>query len=136
MSELDATGVLVLIVEDNVKNLKLARDLLTYHGFRTLAAANAADGIALAREHLPDLVLMDIQLPDMDGVAALAELRASPVTAGLRVVALTAFAMRQDEESLLCAGFDGYLAKPIDVREFPGQVRRLCEQGARLEEQR
>lgn len=126
MSE-DTSGALVLIVEDNPKNLKLARDLLTYHGFRTLTATNATDGIALAREHRPDLVLMDIQLPDMDGTAALKELRASPDTAGLRVVALTAFAMRQDEERLLCAGFDGYLAKPIDVRAFPGQVYRLCE---------
>lgn len=127
MSEVDKVGALVLIVEDNDKNLKLVRDLLTYHGFRTLAATNAADGIVLAREHRPALVLMDIQLPDMDGVAALTELRASPVTAGVRVVALTAFAMRQDEERLLAAGFDGYLVKPIDVREFPGQVRRYCE---------
>lgn len=138
MSEMDTTGALVLIVEDNVKNMKLARDLLTYHGFRTLAAGNATDGIALAREHCPDLVLMDIQLPDMDGTAALKELRASPVTAGLRVVALTAFAMREDEERLRSAGFDGYLAKPIDVREFPGQIRRFCERGlpTRDEEQR
>lgn len=127
---------LVLIVEDNAKNLKLARDLLTYYGFRVLAATNATDGIALAREHLPALVLMDIQLPDMDGVAALAQLRASPATVGLRVVALTAFAMRQDKERLLGAGFDGYLTKPIDVREFPGQIRRLCELGVpRQEEQ-
>ena len=131
MSESDTAGALVLIVEDNDKNLKLARDLLTYHGFRTLAATNAAEGIALAREHHPDLVLMDIQLPDMDGVAALTELRASPTTAGLRVVALTAVAMRQDEERLLAAGFDGYLVKPIDVRQFPVQVRRYCDQEQR-----
>ncbi|MGQ0465943.1 MAG: response regulator [Sporichthyaceae bacterium] len=122
------TGSLILIVEDNVKNMKLARDLLGYHGFRTLAAMTATDGIALAREHGPDLVLMDIQLPDMDGVTALRALRASPDTAGLRVVALTAFAMREDEQRMLVAGFDGYLSKPIDVREFPGQIHQFCEQ--------
>ncbi|MGQ0632130.1 MAG: response regulator [Sporichthyaceae bacterium] len=126
---------LVLIVEDNGKNLKLARDLLTYYGFQVLAATNATDGMALARERLPTVVLMDIQLPDLDGVAALAELRASPATAGLRVVALTAFAMRLDQERLLAAGFDGYLTKPIDVREFPGQVRRFCELGAPRQEE-
>ena len=119
---------LVLVVEDNEKNLKLVRDLLSYHGFRILAAATGTDGIALAREHQPALVLMDIQLPDMDGVAALAALRASPATAALRVVALPAFAMPDDRDRLLSAGFDGYLVKPIDVREFPAQVRRFCEQ--------
>ncbi|MGQ0625429.1 MAG: response regulator [Sporichthyaceae bacterium] len=128
----------VLIVEDNPKNLKLARDLLIYHGFAVLTAGTAGEGIASAREHLPALVLMDIQLPDMDGLAALAALRSSPSTASLRVVALTAFAMRQDEERMLAAGFDGYLSKPIDVREFPGQVWRFCELGPRsgLQEQR
>ncbi len=124
MTEVPAAGELILVVEDNEKNLKL---VLTHHGFRILAATNATDGIALAREHHPALVLMDIQLPDLDGVTALATLRASPATATLRVVALTAFAMSADEGRLLSAGFDGYLVKPIDVREFPGQVRAYCE---------
>jgi two-component system cell cycle response regulator DivK len=120
-------GELILIVEDNEKNLKLARDLLQYQGFRTLEASNATDGIALAEQHGPALVLMDIQLPDMDGITALGKLRGSPATADIPVVALTAFAMRQDEERLLAAGFDGYLSKPIDVRNFSDQVRRYCE---------
>jgi two-component system cell cycle response regulator DivK len=120
---------LVLVVEDNDKNLKLVRDLLTYHGFRILAAKTAAEGIALATEHRPALVLMDIQLPDMDGAAALAALRGAPETARLPVVALTAFAMSEDRTRLLAAGFDGYLVKPIDVREFPGQVRAFCGGG-------
>jgi len=120
-------GELILIVEDNEKNLKLARDLLQYQGFGTLEASNATDGIALAEQHGPALVLMDIQLPDMDGITALGKLRGSPATADIPVVALTAFAMRQDQERLLAAGFDGYLSKPIDVRDFSDQVRRYCE---------
>lgn len=118
---------LVLIVEDNPKNLKLARDLLQYWGFETIEAMNAEDGIALAAGHRPQLVLMDIQLPDMDGESALRRLRADPATARLRVVALTAFAMREDRARLLAAGFDGYISKPIDVRAFPRQVREYCD---------
>jgi two-component system cell cycle response regulator DivK len=120
-------GELILIVEDNEKNLKLARDLLRYKGFRTLEADNATEGIALAERHAPALVLMDIQLPDMDGITALGKLRASPATAEIPVVALTAFAMAADQERLLAAGFDGYLSKPIDIHDFPDQVRRYCE---------
>jgi two-component system, cell cycle response regulator DivK len=120
-------GALILIVEDNDKNLKLARDLLQHDGFRTLEAATAAAGIALAEQHVPDLILMDIQLPDMDGVAALGHLRGSAATASIRVVALTAFAMAADRERLLAAGFDGYLAKPIDIHRFSDSVRQYCE---------
>lgn len=118
---------LILIVEDNDKNLKLARDLLQYHGFRTLDADTAAAGIALAEQHVPDLILMDIQLPDMDGVTALGRLRGSAATASIPVVAITAFAMAADEERLLAAGFDGYVAKPIDIHDFPDRVRQYCE---------
>jgi two-component system cell cycle response regulator DivK len=128
-AETPAPGPLVLIVEDNDKNLKLARDLLAHHGFRTLTAGNATDGIALVEAHRPDLVLMDVGLPDMDGVAALKQLRGSPSTSGVPVVAFTAYAMRQDRERLLAAGFDGYLPKPIDIRDFPAQVRLYCDQG-------
>ncbi len=117
---------LILIVEDNQANLKLARDVLQFNGFRTIEADNAADGIALAQTQLPAVILMDIQLPDMDGVAALGRLRQLPATATIPVVALTAFAMGADRERLLAAGFDGYLAKPIDIKRFPNQVRQYC----------
>ncbi len=118
-------GELILIVEDTEKNLKLVRDLLQFKGYRTLEARTAEEGIALARAHLPDLILMDIQLPGMDGVAALQHLMAEPSTAAVPVVALTAFAMSGDRERLLDAGFKGYIAKPINVREFPEQVRQF-----------
>jgi two-component system, cell cycle response regulator DivK len=121
------TGALILIVEDNDKNLKLARDLLQHHGFRTLEADTAAGGITLAEQHVPDLILMDIQLPDMDGVTALGRLRESAATTSIPVVALTAFAMAGDRERLLASGFDGYLAKPIDIHHFSDRVRQYCE---------
>ena len=126
-------GELVLIVEDNEKNLKLVRDLLQFKGYRTLEAGNARDGIALAAAHLPHLVLMDIQLPDMDGLTALRHLRDEPRTAAIPVVALTAFAMKDDQARFLDAGFDGYLSKPIDIRAFPEQVRQYCESLSRHE---
>ncbi|MEK7861250.1 MAG: response regulator [Chloroflexota bacterium] len=119
----------ILIVEDNDKNMKLVRDLLQYNGFTTLEATTAEDGIALAREHSPDLVLMDIQLPGMDGIAALGELRRDPVTSRIPVVALTASVMKEDRERFEAAGFDGLLMKPIDVKTFPQQVREHCERG-------
>lgn len=117
---------LILIVEDNEKNLKLARDLLQFKGFRTLDAGTAEDGISLAAEHTPDLILMDVQLPGMDGLTALGKLREDPRTSGIPVVALTAFAMKEDQERFMAAGFTGYLTKPISIREFPDQVRAFC----------
>ncbi len=128
-------GELIVIVEDNARNLKLARDLLQVKGYRTLEARNAADGIALAQAHRPDLVLMDVQLPGPDGVTALGRLRAATTTANLPVVALTAFAMKDDRARFLAAGFDGYLAKPLDVRRFPEQVREFCERAHQREQQ-
>jgi len=125
-------GMTILIVEDNERNLKLVRDILQYNGYQTIEARNAADGVALAAEHRPDLILMDIQLPDVDGVTALSRLRADSRTASIGVVALTAFAMTDDRHHLLAAGFDGYLEKPIDVRAFPGQVSAFL-QSTRLE---
>jgi two-component system cell cycle response regulator DivK len=119
-------GALILIVEDNDKNLKLARDLLQHDGFQTIEADTAAAGIALAEQHVPDLILMDIQLPDMDGVRALRRLRGSAATTAIPVVALTAFAMADDRERLLASGFDGYLAKPIDIHQFTDRVREYC----------
>jgi CheY-like chemotaxis protein len=124
-------GELILIVEDNEKNLKLVRDLLQVKGYRTLEAETAERGIALAAEHRPDLILMDVQLPGMDGLTALGHLKAESSTAAIPVVALTAFAMTEDRERFLGAGFDGYLVKPISVRDLPEQVRQFCERGRR-----
>ena len=118
---------LVLIVEDNDRNRKLARDVLRAAGFRTLEAASGAEGITLAAGELPDVVLLDLGLPDMDGTDVLRELRDRPRTALLPVVALSALRTDDDGEWLLAAGFDGYLEKPIRVREFPDQVRMHCE---------
>ena len=115
----------VLIVEDNPRNLKLVRDVLNHVGYRTLEAETAEDGLELARAEHPSLILMDVQLPGMDGLQALAHLRADPRTADIRVVAVTAFAMKQDRERCLEAGFDCYLEKPIDVRELPRRVAEL-----------
>ena len=120
---------LILIVEDNDKNMKLARDLLQFHGFATLEATNAEDGVVLAREKKPKLVLMDIQLPGMDGVTALAQLRADPATSTIPVVAMTASVMKEDRERFEKAGFDGFITKPIDVRAFPQQVRDAVARG-------
>ena len=119
---------LVLIVEDNDKNLELVQDILELRGFRTLAASNGHQAVELARQHQPDLVLMDIQLPDMDGVSALRQLRSEAATGQIAVVALTAFAMAEDRGRLLDAGFDGYLSKPIDVRTLPDTVLAYCQQ--------
>ena len=120
---------MVLIVEDNERNLELVRDLLELRGFRTLQATSGEAGIALAHEHRPDVVLMDVQLPDVDGVDALGRLRADPLTARIPVVALTAFAMKEDRARFMAAGFDGYLMKPIDIRTLPDEVRRYCARG-------
>ena len=114
---------LVLIVDDNEKNLKLARDVLRHAGFRTLEARTGSDGVSLASEQLPDLVLMDIRLPDMDGTEAVRRLKADERTAGIPVVALTAMAMAGDRERFLEDGFDDYLEKPISVRDFGDQIR-------------
>ena len=112
-----------MIVEDNERNIKLLRDLLGAHGYRTIEARSAEDAIALAPLERPELVLMDIQLPGMDGVAALHELRKLPETVAVPVIAVTASAMKDDRERLLAAGFDGYVEKPIDVRALPAYVR-------------
>jgi len=114
---------LILIVEDNERNLKLVRDVLQYNGFRTVEARTAEDGLVLANARPPDLVLLDLQLPGLDGMEAFRQLRGSPPTADIPVVAVTAFAMKDDRERVLRAGFDGYLEKPISVRELAGQVR-------------
>ena len=113
----------ILVVEDNEKNLKLIRDVLQFAGYDVVSASSAELGLALAMAHPPDLVLMDLQLPGMDGREALSHLRASPSTRDVPVVAVTAFAMADDREQALNAGFDGYLTKPISVPSLPAQVR-------------
>ena len=124
----DTEPPLVLIVDDNERNLKLARDVLRAAGFRTLEAASGAEGIALAAEGLPDVVLLDLRLPDMDGADVASKLRDGARTARIPVVALSALRV-DDSELLLAAGFVGYLEKPISVGEFPDQVRRYCARG-------
>jgi two-component system cell cycle response regulator DivK len=125
-------GPTVLLVEDNQRNLKLARDVLEFDGFTVQAATTGEDAVTEATRTLPDIILMDLQLPGIDGHTALSLLRSDPRTAGIPVVALTAFAMAADRVRALEAGFDGYLEKPISVREFPSQVRRhLRPEGGR-----
>ena len=121
------TGERILVVEDNEKSMKLFRDVLVATGYRTLEATTGIEAVHLASEHTPDLVLMDIQLPDLDGVEALQRLRADARTATIPVLALTAQAMRGDRERFLAVGFDGYLSKPVDVRELLGTVREHCD---------
>jgi two-component system cell cycle response regulator DivK len=118
-------GAQVLIVEDNERNMKLFRDVLVATGHRTLEATTAERALELAVEHAPDLILMDIQLPDVGGVEALARLRADERTVATPVVALTAQAMDGDRERFLAAGFDGYLAKPIDIKDLVEAVTRF-----------
>ena len=119
----------ILVVEDNERNLKLLRDVLEYAGYDVRVARTGEDGVTLAVKEPPDLVLMDLQLPGIDGMEALRQLRASPRTSDIPVVAVTAQAMKQDRERALEAGFDGYVEKPISVRAFPEQVRRFLPGG-------
>ena len=118
---------LVLIVDDNEKNRKLARDVLRAAGLRTLEAGSAAEAMALAVEHLPDLILLDLRLPDMAGTDAARAFRDEARTAHVPIVALSAMPDVGDHDWLLEAGFAGFLSKPIDVAAFPDQVRGFCE---------
>jgi two-component system cell cycle response regulator DivK len=122
----DGGRPLVLIVDDSENNRKLARDVLRAAGFRTLEAASGAEGIALAGEQLPDVILMDLRLPDMDGADAARTLGEGARTARIPIVALSASRLENDDGWLRAAGFAGYLEKPLSVREFPDQVRRYC----------
>jgi two-component system, cell cycle response regulator DivK len=124
------SGHLILIVEDNEKNLKLARDVLRFNDFRTVEATSGEDALLMAREHLPDLVLMDIALPGIDGVEAARRLRTAPETAAIPIVALTASVMETDRTRFVDAGFAGLIAKPINVLRFPEQVLAYCRRPA------
>jgi two-component system cell cycle response regulator DivK len=118
---------LILIVEDNDKNLKLVRDVLRVKGYDTIEAVNAEDGVRLGAEHKPDLILMDIQLPGMSGIDALKILRADAATKGIPVIAVTASVMQQDRKQITEAGFDAYVGKPINLKEFLEAVRSALE---------
>ena len=120
---------LVLIVDDNEKNRKLAREVLRAAGLRTLEAAGGNEAIALAAKCRPDVILLDLRLPDMDGTDVARRLRSRAATGRIPVVALSASPNLGGSDRLLAAGFDGYLQKPIDVRAFPEQVRRFCQPG-------
>ena len=118
---------LILIVEDNEKNLKLARDVLRFHGYRTVEAIDGESAVSMAVEHLPALILMDIQLPGIDGIVAMKRIRADERTKHIPTVALTASVMTGDRERFDDAGFDGFIAKPIEVKNFPGQIRAYLD---------
>ena len=118
----------ILIVEDNENNCRLLKDLLSFHGYEIAVASDGQEGVALARKLMPDLILMDIQMPGMDGMTASDILKSDPATSGLKIVALTSFAMQGDKEKFLAAGFDGYLAKPINTRELPDLVRQWLKE--------
>ena len=118
----------VLVVEDNEKSMKLFRDLLRATGYRTLEATSGEEALELAVAHAPDLVLMDVHLPGIDGVEALNRLRGDARTAAIPVLALTAQAMRGDRERFVGAGFDGYISKPVDIVELVATVKRSLQQ--------
>jgi two-component system, cell cycle response regulator DivK len=115
----------VLIVEDNPLNLKLVRDVLLKAGFDVIEARTGEDGVARAQDSQPDVILMDLQLPVVDGTQAMRTIKASPSGSGIPIVALTAFAMSEDRDRALRNGFDGYLSKPISVRDLPRQIADL-----------
>ena len=119
----------ILIVEDNERNRRLVRDVLRFTGYETAESETAEEGLRLAREFRPDLILMDVQLPGIDGIEALGRLRADPVTRDIPVIAVTASAMTHSRTQILAAGFDGYQPKPIEVKSFLEVVRRTLQRG-------
>jgi len=116
---------LILIIEDNEKNRKLCRDVLNVKGYKTIESETAEQGLELAREKSPSLVLMDIQLPGIDGITAMKQLRAAPETAHIPVIAITASAMTHNRTTMLAEGFDGYQTKPISLKDFLAEVQRV-----------
>ena len=119
----------ILVVEDNPKNMKLVRDVLEFSGYEVIEATSGEDGVRLAESERPHLILMDLQLPGIDGAEALRRIRGGPEGQDVRVVAVTAFAMDEDRSRAFASGFDGYLEKPISVRDRPHQVRRHARVG-------
>lgn len=119
----------ILVVEDNEQNLVLMRDILTYHGYAVLTARNGEEGVRLAREERPDLILMDMQMPVLDGFTAVNILRRDPGLHGLKIIAVTSFAMAGDKEKALQAGCDDYLSKPVDILELRATVKKHLGEG-------
>ena len=120
-------GELILIIEDNEKNRKLARDVLQVKGYQTIESETAEEGLELAVEKSPALILMDIQLPGIDGITALKQLRLNPKTKSIPVIAITASAMTHNRQTMLAEGFDGYQTKPISLKDFLAEVQRVLE---------
>jgi CheY-like chemotaxis protein len=120
-------GRVILIVEDDPGNLKLIRDLLQIRGYATLEATDGKQGVDMARAKMPDLILMDIQMPVMNGFEATSILKADPVTKSITIVALTAFAMQGDREKCIEAGFNDYITKPLDTRVFMTKIKEYLE---------
>ncbi|MCG2722977.1 MAG: response regulator [Thermodesulfovibrionales bacterium] len=118
----------ILIVEDNENNRRLVREVLVYYGYETIEAGNGEEGIKIAKEHKPDLIFMDIQMPVMNGYEAIKSLKNDPDTKHIKIVALTSFAMLGDREKSLEAGADDYMAKPINTRELPEKVKKLLSE--------
>ena len=119
----------ILIVEDNEKNMKLVRDILQHKGHQTLEAVTGNEGVRLAREKQPDLILMDIQLPDIDGIEALAQIRTMRALDAVPVVAVSASVMPEDQHKIVSSGFDAYLTKPISLKPFIATVERFLKDG-------
>jgi two-component system cell cycle response regulator DivK len=119
----------ILIVEDNETNMKLARDVLQAKGYATLEAVTGEDGVRLAIERRPDLILMDIQLPGINGIEALRQVRADPACAAIPIIAFTASVMQGDRSQIQAAGFDGFIGKPINLKDFLDTVKRVMEAG-------
>jgi len=122
---------LILIIEDNEKNRKLCRDVLQVKGYKTIESETAEVGLKLALEQSPALVLMDIQLPGMDGITAMKQLKADPNTQNIPIIAITASAMTNNRTTMLAEGFDGYQTKPISLKDFLAEVKRVLAAGAR-----
>ena len=121
----------ILIVEDNEKNMKLVRDILRHQGHATLEAVTGTDGVRLALEERPDLVLMDIQLPDIDGIAVLQEIRRNAALDAVPVVAVSASVMPDEQQKIVASGFDAFITKPINLKQFQETVKRFLAGGRR-----
>ena len=119
----------ILIVEDNEKNMKLVRDILRHQGHETVEAAAGEEGVRLAVERRPDLVLMDIQLPDIDGIEALRRIRRDPTLDAIPVIAVSASVMPDEQQKIVTSGFDAYVTKPINLKQFVETVQRFLEHG-------
>ena len=122
---------LILIIEDNEKNRKLCRDVLQVKGYKTIESETAEEGLKLAVEQSPQLILMDIQLPGMDGITAMKQLKAEPKTKSIPVIAITASAMTHNRTTMLAEGFDGYQTKPITLKDFLGEIERVLASQAK-----